>query len=75
MTKWKKWMSPDALTVAVIAWPDMILSSIKAKMTPVTCSSKEGAVYLDMNSAEKNVEIIEKIDVERFKDELIEHFK
>lgn len=61
------WLPADSIAISTLIWPELIISKVPIRMTVVTCSSDEGKVKFDRDSADKNVELITKFDIEKLK--------
>ncbi|XP_057318968.1 uncharacterized protein LOC130663639 isoform X2 [Microplitis mediator] len=70
----QRWSPSDAMTAAVMMWPNLVKKSININAIPVIDGAARGSLlidYLELTTKPKNVEIIQEIDVEEFKHILI----
>lgn len=71
------WTSADLLATAVMIWPRLSKKSLVTNVTPVIDGAARGAIlvdYADQSEKPKNVEIVQELDVEVFKQKLMYHF-
>ncbi|XP_058808233.1 uncharacterized protein LOC131673887 [Phymastichus coffea] len=66
------WHAADSMALAAALWPELVRSSLEARMTAATCGPRDGAVRVDHKGA-SNVEIVRAFDVEGFKRRLLDH--
>jgi len=71
------WQPCDSLIGAVMLWPNLITKSFVVNITPIMAGEARGGILVDYTHATNkphNVEIIEAIDVEVFKNILMFYF-
>ncbi|KAL7306363.1 hypothetical protein TKK_0001787 [Trichogramma kaykai] len=71
----KVWFPADSIAISTLIWPELVTLKNEIHLTAITCSSREGKVKFDDNSTNKNVEIVSKFDIEKFKSLLVRNFE
>lgn len=76
LEKLTEWLPADSIAVATMIWPDLITSSIEARMSSVTYGPFKGSVLVEtegVRDEDKNVQIVRDFNVTAFKHKLLEH--
>ncbi|KAJ8683933.1 hypothetical protein QAD02_019725 [Eretmocerus hayati] len=75
LNKLNEWQPSDSIAVAAMIWPDLVISSLKTRMTAVIRGPLRGSVMLKhpTNNISNNVEIVTNFNNEAFQAKLIAH--
>ncbi|XP_063980076.1 uncharacterized protein LOC135164032 isoform X2 [Diachasmimorpha longicaudata] len=70
------WKPADVMITAVMIWPELATKKISTRVTPVIDGAARGSVLVSYEDipTNPNVEIIQEIDVEKFKGLLLHYF-
>ena len=71
LSKLDDWFAADSIAVATALWPDLVTTTLDARMTSVISEPHPGAVKVDVNTGDKNVEIIRDFNVTGFQERLM----
>lgn len=69
------WYAADSIAVATMLWPDLVTSSSNVLMSPVVEGPHKGSVILKSDDSvdEKNVEVVNDLNLNAFKDKLLKY--
>ena len=73
LQRWSEWIPFDLLTFATLAWPEIIKTTAKGQVIPLTFGSQNGLVQFNATD-DGNAILVTDYDVETFKNHLLLHF-
>lgn len=71
------WTSSDLMTTAAMIWPHLLKKTLITNVTPVIDGAARGIIlvdYADNSAKPKNVQIVQEILVDEYKQKLMYHF-
>ncbi|XP_011505012.1 PREDICTED: probable uridine nucleosidase 2 [Ceratosolen solmsi marchali] len=75
LKKTKAWFTSDTIIASILLWPDLVTTFLEAKLSAVNCGPFKGSVLVEsinVESRQKNVEIVRNFKTTIFKKKLLQ---